>query len=526
MSQIFLSYASEDIKITENLRGDLEAAGFTVWRDKEKLKGGDRWTKRIAEAIKASSHVVVVWSPNAAQSDFVAGECLKAQEINAEIIPLIIEQEPLPVYVLNRQYIDSTEIGYAAGLQRLLSDLGKSVEEIRPIVEKQQLHEKRKKLFIGSAIGIIGIVIISFVYYLSIWVPRQYIISLTHTVDVVYDNFSTIEAQLTKDAQALLTHSSETSEALATTTTETPRSTSTASQTPTFTPANSLTIEPTLGIGSTKVSPTDRSTSVYVPAGEFLMGSNDADIDYIMAMCPSCVRGAIEDQKPKRQVFQDAYWIDLTEVTNAQFARFVEEAGYVTEAEREGISYVYVKGVGYSKISNANWRNPSGQNSIYEDQKPVVHVSWNDAAAFCSWMGRRLPTEAEWEKAARGLDGNIFPWGNKTPDSGLLNFNFAVGTSTDVMSYLNGASVFGVLDMSGNVWEWVYDFYGENYYYSAPNSNPAGPYSGEGHVQRGGSWASSQKEEMINVTTTFRLWNFSDAHNDLVGFRCAMDAEE
>ena len=228
-----------------------------------------------------------------------------------------------------------------------------------------------------------------------------------------------------------------------------------------------------LRAGDRMTSPKDGMIMVYVPASEFLMGSrNDPD--------------ARDNEKPQRQVYLDAFWIDLHPVTNAQFARFVQETGYQTEAEKAGYSWIWPKG----QIKGANWRHPGGpkRHLSGKEDHPVVHLTWHDASAYSQWAGRRLPTEAEWEKAARGTDGRIYPWGNAAPNDKLLNFNHNVGNTTPVGKYPNGASPYGALDMAGNVWEWTADWYDAEYYKNAPLRNPKGPSTGTYRAVRGGSW--------------------------------------
>lgn len=260
---------------------------------------------------------------------------------------------------------------------------------------------------------------------------------------------------------------------------------------------------------------------VYVPAGEFTMGSDDGE----------------SDEQPVHTVYLDAYWIDQTEVTNAQFARFVTATGYETTAEQEGTGYAYVDGSG-GWVDGADWQHPSGPDSSLDglDEHPVVQVSWDDATAYCEWADGRLPTEAQWEKAA-GWDGEAqqartYPWGN-TFDGTRLNFcdhNCSFDWKDDgvddryedtapVGSYPAGASYYGALDMAGNVWEWAADWYHSGYYESSPAQNPQGPSSGDYRVLRGGSWYDLG----FGVRAASRDYSLPAFRSGSVGFRCAQE---
>lgn len=214
---------------------------------------------------------------------------------------------------------------------------------------------------------------------------------------------------------------------------------------------------------------------VYVPAGWFIMGQNDA----------------IRSHGPQREVYLDAYWIDRTEVTNADFAAFLEETGY----------------------TNVNWAFiPGGEPDL-----PVVDVIWRDADAYCRWMGKRLPSEAEWEKAARGTDGRVFPWGNQWDSARANTEEAGVGHLLPVGSFPQGASPYSALDMAGNAVEWVNDYFAFDYYAWAPVHNPTGPARVMDYSMRGGSFAGPWQY----AQTFFRDSSHLVRQNHRAGFRCA-----
>lgn len=214
---------------------------------------------------------------------------------------------------------------------------------------------------------------------------------------------------------------------------------------------------------------------------------------------------AQEDEKPPHAVFLDAFYIDQYEVTASRYAKFMNETGR-------------------SKPKYWDLVQLSSQGD-----RPVVGVTWNDAKAYCQYYNKRLPTEAEWEKAARGTDGRIYPWGNDPPTPTRTNFNrYDASWGTDlyserlkpVGSYDAGKSPSGAYDMAGNVWEWVADWYDVNYYRNSPKQNPKGPQTGGFRVLRGGSWG----DVAVVLRASDRLRSDPPYWSTYVGFRCAKDA--
>jgi formylglycine-generating enzyme required for sulfatase activity len=232
-------------------------------------------------------------------------------------------------------------------------------------------------------------------------------------------------------------------------------------------------------------------------------------------------------------VYLDGFYIDQTEVTNAMFTKFIDATNYQTDAEKQGSGLVLdIAKQTWSDVQGANWQYPHGPGSNLNDlgNHPVVQVSWNDATAYCQWAGGDLPTEAQWEKAARGSDGRIYPWGDQPPAGNLLN---SADRSLDVTwadksiddgyqftapvgHYPAGASPYGVLDMAGNVWEWVRDGYDDKYYASSPARNPENTTKSDARMLRGGSW----NNEAPNLRASNRLRSIPVNRDEVFGFRC------
>jgi formylglycine-generating enzyme required for sulfatase activity len=231
---------------------------------------------------------------------------------------------------------------------------------------------------------------------------------------------------------------------------------------------------------------------ILIPAGSFLMGAD-----------PDAPFNPWYGEYPQHEVNLSSFMISKTEVTNLMYRQCVYEDACESPIE----------------VSSST-RDDYFTNAQFNSY-PVVNITWAQAENFCRWMGQRLPTEAEWEYAARGTSGNLFPWGNTPPNCSLANYQGCNGDTVPVGSYSSGVSPFGLFDMAGNVNEWVSDWMGEGYYYDSPVDNPPGPDSGMDHIIRGGGWTDPMRE----LRSTSRGGMDPGKHDSSVGFRCVMVAE-
>ena len=242
----------------------------------------------------------------------------------------------------------------------------------------------------------------------------------------------------------------------------------------------------------------DGAPMMLIPAGPFTMGGNDG---------PS-------SERPEHSVTLDSYFIDRYEVTLQLYGKFLQEAKHDAPSTWDDEAVMAV------------------------GDRPAVGMGWSDAAAYCAWAGKRLPTEAEWEKAARGTDGRRYPWGHMQPFVDIANYNrgvwvseaitlVAVSGGVEGMSVRHGLkeggrSPYGLHHMAGNAAEWVADWYDREYYSKSPEKNPTGPANGEKRVLRGGSWADLP----VALRVSARMSAEPDFQDRTIGFRCAMDAKK
>lgn len=295
--------------------------------------------------------------------------------------------------------------------------------------------------------------------------------------------------------------------------------------------------EPFVPIRLTQGSP---EGMIHLPGGTFLMGTDDEE-------------GFLTDgEGPVREVYVNPFYIDACAVTNAQFATFVDATGYKTDAENYDWSFVFysflppkvakhakraVEAPWWRAVNGACWKWPEGLGSYIRDRMdhPAIHVSWNDAMAYCAWAGKRLPTEAEREYAARGgLEQKTYPWGDELLPGGKHRCNIWQGDfpthNTEEDGYAGTCPVrsfppngYGLYEVSGNVWEWCFDWFSAAFHVNGPRHNPKGPPTGEAKVMRGGSYLC-HTSYCNRYRVAARTSNTPDSSTENMGFRCAMDA--
>lgn len=285
----------------------------------------------------------------------------------------------------------------------------------------------------------------------------------------------------------------------------------------------------------------DTEQMVYIPGGSFLMGTNEPEAN------------KLDGEGPIRKMTVDSFYMDQTAVTNQEFREFIEDTNYVTEAEQYGWSFVFhtflsdkvkQKVTQYPKqtpwwlvVEGATWEHPEGVDSSVEERldHPVIHVSWHDAQQYCRWAGKRLPTETEWEYAARGgLEQKKYVWGNELTPNNQHQCNIWQGSfpnnNTMEDGYIGTAPAesytkngYGLYNMAGNVWEWCTDWFAVNIHKRGGKVNPTGASSGTSRVMRGGSYLCHDSY-CNRYRVAARTSNTPDSSSGNIGFRCVKDA--
>ena len=293
---------------------------------------------------------------------------------------------------------------------------------------------------------------------------------------------------------------------------------------------------------ASEITGKDGGSMVLIREGEFWMGSSPSD-----RVVEECVQnrmkqetcqGWFQPEQPRHRVAVDTFYLDRYEVNNRLFDKFVQATGHRTTAEREGNARAFVEGKGWETVNGASWRQPEGDATVFVSNRrehPVVAVSWEDANTYCRHYGKRLPTEAEWEYAARAGTQTGYWWGNGNPGfrsvANVADESAKRLVNTIMTGYDDGyertspvgaydANPWGLHDMNGNVNEWMADWYGSTYYQQSPERNPQGPSSGTYRVLRGGSWL----DQPLFIRSAYRGGNTPTYRGGINGFRCAQDA--
>ena len=454
----FICYAHENTSFVKKLAAELQRRGVEIWLDQWAAGDSASWDGRGQKALLECSHFLLVLSPAALNSWVVRDQTLEAISQGKTIIPVICQPCQLPSMLPAARAIDFSHGPFRQRVDQLLADFyvipdrpSQPLERMTPPTTNSRLSA-----WLWPGVVTLSLLVLSAVIFFR-W-PRTTAeapvvipanvepVSLAEPVYVpTVDTFQAVDPQ------------------------STPIKTFRRSQ--------------------------DGNEMIFIPAGDFLMGSAGTDPD------------ADADEQPRHVVYLDEFWIDQVEVSNHNYRQCVE-AGACSPPQL-------------------------GSGLFSGEDLPVVGVNWEQAAGYCAWAGARLPTEAEWEKAARGVDGRLFPWGDEF-DGALLNYCDANCVAdwrdfdTDdgyrytapVGSYPAGASPYGVLDMSGNVWEWTADWYAADAYARSIYKNPIGPETGLQRVIRGGSWFYPRQ----SLRVARRHKDVPNSGYDNIGFRCAVSS--
>jgi len=464
MAHIFISYSHKDSEYAHRLADSLQSQGFDVWID-ARLDYGSHWPVELQKQLDSCDAFILIMSPHSYNSEWVQSELQRAKRKLKPIFPLLLDGDETWLSVESTQYYDVRggkipDAKFFSDISSVVPHSGKQVAR-RPVSEINVVPMTSAANLPKPRGGIspVSLALISIVAIavLAAAILITWSISSRGSAPSAVGNLETSTATASSDNLA------------------TPGPTTTETS-----PVKTATMPDSSEMVDSKGVPMH-----LIPAGNFIAGSNSG----------------YDNEKPVHTVYLDDFYIDKYEVTNVLYKACVD-AGVCQPPEKTG------------SFTRSNYfGNPE------YDNYPVVFVTWEDAQSYCQWRGMKLPTEAQWEKAARGTDGRVYPWGNDMNQNNA-NFHDTVGDTSPVGSYENGKSPYGVYDMAGNAWEWVADWYSDTYYLDTPLTNPTGPASGEYRVLRGGSW----HDDSTIITTSNRGWNQLEYfENTDFGFRCATD---
>jgi len=546
--KVFISYCSEengigtpDSRVAAKICSTLESQGILCWIAPRNILPGADWMEAITDAIDDCKIVILVFSANTEKSKWVRDEIKLAMDGDKTIIPFRIQevypQRSLKLLKVSCQWLHAFTPPMEPHIQRLVDvvrdHLGLNIdrEQERPETEKKDSKKAEQDDTsgkIGTQHKVDNEPQIKKVYQSSVMRPdtpksepnrrvrqttgihSQYMMSIT-AILIIFSIFviGFILSQMVKNGKSA-PGGKELVEAKGTDTQpEIPKNEvigeenkAEADKKPDY--VHNIEVKGwevnknNLGFWEAF----DKNygiTMIYIPAGEFTMGSQEVE----------------DDEKPPHQVYLDGYWMGKYEVTIRQYLQFARDTGsHFPKWLEKGNEYNIETGT-----------NDYYKEFVADETCPVVGIYWKDAMAYCDWLSQqtglkfKLPTEAQWEQAARGTDGRPYPWGDREPDGTLANFNYNIRKTTPVGSYPSGASPYGLLDMAGNVWEWCRDWYDEDYYANSPQKNPMGPASGSFRVIRGGGWY----DYAGSLHCAYRFSFNADVRDGFLGFRLSQD---
>lgn len=481
--KVFLCHASADKPKVRELYRYLRKRGIQPWLDTENLLAGQDWQVEIPKAIASSDAIIICLSPNSVDKEgyvqkeikFALDKGLEMSEGRVFLIPIRLEECGIPYNLQRYHWVNLFE---ADGYSKLMKSLKTRAMQLqRTVVEVAAPSETKSNLSekVRLSLAKLGEQLQKFLSRNLVTIIPIVLISIT-TLMISLLGFWPQFFNQPSVATAIKTSTLNL--------TQSPKNTLTPSLTNTISQQNLVSTTPLPTIINSK----DPITS-FIPEGNFIMGSNDNS-----------------NEMPVHTIYLKSYYIDKYEVTNAMYQTCMD------------LSFCRPPWQGFNRLSDQKYAN-----------HPIVFVDWYMATAYCDFRDARLPTEAEWEKAARGTDGRTYPWGtggnlgcNKT------NYGSCIGSTTAVGSYESDKSPYDIYDMAGNVNEWIADWYSETYYQNSPLTNPLGPTNLHNFkVIRGGSWSSNA----FDVRSTHRNAGYatkdgSTERSETTGFRCVYDIDQ
>lgn len=523
MTHIFISYSRQDQEFAGRVAADLAKLGADIWIDLEDIPIGVKWSTAIQQGLKSSEMMIVIISPASMGSTNVEDEWQYFLDQKKPLIPVLWKPAEVHFQLSRIEYIDFHTQNYGIALRQLHSALRLKGAQLDPISEHDKqftIPPEQPRLAVrapiadlahehspqpapteaaqppapaapGAARGASRSLIVGGIALVVVLIAIGLILASRGGAPVPTATRATQPAtsvalaqqSATAPATSTTVPTAQATSTLAPTSTTAPTVASTSTVAPTVPP----TLAPTQAATSALVAGSTRTDSkgvsqVWVPSGCFQMGANQGrDKD------------ARPDEEPQHQVcLTHGYWLDQYEVTNDAYLKFIEDDGYKTKKNWSD--------EGWAWLQANRLTGPSVCTGFTDAQQPQVCITWYEADAYARWRGGRLPTEAEWEYAARGPNSLIYPWG-PSYQPGQANINSdgtkPVGTVKTDVSWV------GAYDLAGNVFEWTHDWYDANYYKQRLQDNPIGPASGRSYVARGGSWKSIPSASRASARNSF-----------------------